>query len=233
MKTQVFFIIIMILMLSELYGEKNTDNDSRIVGYRKEYKKKKNNSMEIKRQNFSHKMKKSPKIIPEPIPPVTIEDPADKKGVIIESPGYVGETKEGKKHGKGKLVLRNGDVYIGAWKNGKRSGQGVYIYSSGIKYNGQWKNDVMDGSGSFIIPGTGSYYGDIKEGQMTGFGVFNYNDGSVYEGYWKNGKWHGKGKYSLPDGRYLEAVFAEHQLIKILSQTEISPEMKEGYSGKE
>ncbi len=35
-----------------------------------------------------------------------------------------------------------------------------------------------------------------------------------------NGKWHGKGTYSLPDGRYLEAVFANHQVVKIISKEE-------------
>ena len=176
--------------------------------------------VEVKGHNYSHKKKKIEKIIPQPIPPVVIEEPSERSDVKIESPGYSGELKNGKRHGKGKLVLRNGDIYIGSWEDNRKTGQGVYLYSNGIKYNGQWKDDIMEGSGSFIFPRTGTYYGDIKKGQMTGYGVFKYNDGSVYEGCWKEGKWHGRGKYSLPDGRFLTAIFAEHQVVKIILKEE-------------
>jgi len=200
--------------------EQSAKGDKRIIGYRKEREKSKVKGVEVKGHNYSHKKKKIEKIIPEPISPVVIEEPSECSDVKIESPGYTGELKNGKRHGKGKLVLRNGDIYIGSWEDNRKTGQGVYFYSNGIKYNGQWKDDIMEGSGSFIFPRTGTYYGDIKNGQMTGYGVFNYSDGSIYEGHWKDGKWHGKGKYSLPDGRYIEAIFANHQVVKIISKEE-------------
>ena len=34
-------------------------------------------------------------------------------------PGYVGEHKDGKKHGKGNLTYADGSKYEGEWKNGK------------------------------------------------------------------------------------------------------------------
>ena len=225
-------LIVIFLVPVLLYSEKQPQKDRRIIGYRKTHNRKKANGVEIKGRNYSHKEKKVEKVIPRPIPPVKIEDPTGKNTVLIESPGYNGDMKNGKKHGRGKLVLRNGDVYIGSWVEDRKTGQGIYIYSNGIKYNGQWKNDVMEGSGSFMFPGIGTYYGDVKNGQMTGYGVFKYNDGSVYEGYWKNGKWHGKGQYSLPDGRILEAVFADHQVVKILLETESDSENKEERGGK-
>jgi len=218
--TSIVFILILV-GFAFVHGEEQSENgDKRIIGYRKEREKRKIKGVEVKGRNYSHKKKKIEKIIPQPIPPVVIEEPSQHSNVKIESPGYTGELKDGKRHGKGKLVLRNGDVYIGSWEDNKKTGQGVYLYSNGIKYNGQWKDDIMEGSGSFIFPRTGVYYGDIKNGQMTGYGVFKYSDGSIYEGYWKGGKWHGKGKYSLPDGRSLAAIFAEHQVVKIISKEE-------------
>lgn len=232
MKKTASVFILTIFLSAFLTAEKN-NKDSRILGYRKNYARKENSGVEIKGKNYSHKKKKKiEKIIPSPIPPVTIQDPTKEQTENIESPGYVGEMKDGKKHGRGKLVLRNGDVYIGSWRDGRKSGQGIYIYSNGIKYNGQWKDDIMEGSGSFVFPKTGSYYGDIKNGQMTGYGLFKYHDGSVYEGGWKDGKWNGKGKYSLPDGRKIEAVFADHQVVKILSQTGQNTVKVEDGSGK-
>ncbi|MBR4490731.1 hypothetical protein IKP13_08885, partial [bacterium] len=71
---------------------------------------------------------------PEPLKPA--EKPKPK-------PGYYGQTFDGLRDGKGKLVLENGDVYEGNWKEGQKNGQGIYLYASGIKYNGTWKNDKM------------------------------------------------------------------------------------------
>ena len=225
-------LIIIFLVPVLLYSEKQPQRDRRIIGYRKVREKKKVKGVEVKGSNYSHKERKIEKVIPKPIPPIEIEDPTGSNKVKIESPGYNGDMKNGKKHGKGKLVLRNGDVYVGSWVEDRKMGQGIYIYSNGIKYNGQWKDDVMEGSGSFMFPGTGTYYGDVRNGQMTGYGIFKYNDGSVYEGHWKEGKWHGKGKYSLPDGRELEAVFADHQVVKIISETGTDPDNTEGEGGK-
>lgn len=33
---------------------------------------------------------------------------------------YIGEWKEGKQHGKGKIMLMNGEKKEGEWENGKR-----------------------------------------------------------------------------------------------------------------
>ena len=53
---------------------------------------------------------------------------------------YLGEYKDGKKHGKGSYTWSDGGIYVGNWKEGKQHGHGTYTYSDGDKYDGEWKN---------------------------------------------------------------------------------------------
>ena len=39
---------------------------------------------------------------------------------------YVGEYKDGKRHGQGTYTYPNGNKYVGEYKDGKRHGQGTY-----------------------------------------------------------------------------------------------------------
>ena len=37
-------------------------------------------------------------------------------------------------------ILENGSRYVGEWKDGKKHGQGTYIKPEGRKYVGEWKD---------------------------------------------------------------------------------------------
>jgi len=52
---------------------------------------------------------------------------------------YVGEYKDGKKHGKGRYTWSDGGIYVGNWKDGKEHGHGTYTSPSGRKYVGEWR----------------------------------------------------------------------------------------------
>lgn len=56
---------------------------------------------------------------------------------------YIGEWKDGKRHGYGKFFYNNGCVYEGFWKNNKKDGFGIYYYFDKTKYVGNFKNDIM------------------------------------------------------------------------------------------
>ena len=62
---------------------------------------------------------------------------------------YVGEKKDGKRHGQGTLTKPNGDKYVGEFKDGKQDGQGTYTHSDGKKYVGEWKDGYKTGQGTF------------------------------------------------------------------------------------
>ena len=59
-----------------------------------------------------------------------------------DSSKYIGDWKDDKANGKGKLYHASGDIYEGEWKNDKACGKGIYIHKDGSKYDGEWKNDM-------------------------------------------------------------------------------------------
>ena len=54
---------------------------------------------------------------------------------------YVGETKDGKRHGRGIYLWKDGSSWYGYWEDGSRSGRGIYYPYSGKYTVGSWKGD--------------------------------------------------------------------------------------------
>lgn len=71
---------------------------------------------------------------------------------------YVGDLKNGKRNGKGKMVWSHGAKYEGHFKEDMRDGMGTYYHSTGGKYEGNWANDMKNGKGVYIYPGSGEKY---------------------------------------------------------------------------
>ena len=55
---------------------------------------------------------------------------------------YVGETKDGKRHGYGIFLWKNGDAWYGPWQNGVRNGYGMNLHYNGDITYGRWINDT-------------------------------------------------------------------------------------------
>ena len=66
------------------------------------------------------------------------EEYGDGQGTFFYSDGskYVGERKNGKKHGKGTLTHLDGEKYEGKFKGGNRNGKGTLTFPNGEKYVG-------------------------------------------------------------------------------------------------
>ena len=66
---------------------------------------------------------------------------------------YVGEWKDGKKHGHGTYTSGKGewegDKYVGEFKGGFKNGQGKYIWSNEDEYVGEFKDDKPNGQGTY------------------------------------------------------------------------------------
>ena len=45
------------------------------------------------------------------------------------------------------MISANGDIYIGEWKNNKVSGFGKLERTNGYIYNGEWLDDLQHGQG--------------------------------------------------------------------------------------
>ena len=72
-------------------------------------------------------------------------------------------------------------VYVGDLKDGKRHGQGTVTWSDGSKYEGEFKNGEPIGTGSITFPNGDKYVRKSKDGKQNGQGTF-----SLPDGYWKN-----------------------------------------------
>ncbi len=102
---------------------------------------------------------------------------------------YVGEYRNGKRHGKGTYKYTDGGVYIGEWKDDKKQGQGVFTWQNGSEYRGAFKNNKRDGHGTL-----------------------KYSDGGVYTGEWKDDKRHGQGTYTWTNGQKYEGAFTYNKM---------------------
>lgn len=50
----------------------------------------------------------------------------------------------GARNGHHELVYENGDTYLGEFKDGKRHGRGIYMSTKGHRYEGNWSNDMRN-----------------------------------------------------------------------------------------
>ena len=88
--------------------------------------------------------------------------------------------------GNGKEFFEDGEYYIGQYKNGLRHGKGIEYYSNGnIKYKGNFVNDEKNGIGHYISE-IGEYYiGQFKINFKHGKGTLYLPNGKIKQ----EGKW--------------------------------------------
>ena len=116
--------------------------------------------------------------------------------LLLSSPLF-GQSKK-----KGLLYIwENGSRYVGEWKDGKKHGQGTYSSGKGEgegdKYVGEFKDDKPNGQGTYTWPDGRKYEGKFKDGIQNGQAKYTNPNGEVYVGKWKNGLRHGKGSEQL------------------------------------
>ena len=138
---------------------------------------------------------------------------------------YVGEYKNGNRHGKGTYTFPNGDKYIGDHNYDKRNGQGTFIWANGDKYVGQHINDNRTGKGTYTFgsesewPGD-EYVGEFKNGLYSGQGTYTYADGSKQIGTWENNKLNGYAiKYFANGSIDQEGIFKDDKFLYAQTKT--------------
>ncbi len=101
-------------------------------------------------------------------------------------------------------LWENGTKYMGEWKDGKKHGQGTFTYGKGKwegdKYEGEFKVGYRNGQGTYTWSDGDKYVGEFKGDKPNGQGTYTWSDGRKYEGEFKVGKKHGQGTYTLPNG---------------------------------
>jgi len=133
----------------------------------------------------------------------------------------------------------SGDVYVGDFKDGQRHGNGIYTAAQGHRYEGAWLNDMRHGVGTqtFVavvkksktesptkgsstkgtaddqkLEWAGTYKGEWAQNLKHGKGVFTYRNKDKYEGDWLKGNKHGNGVYTYANGDRYEGEFHENYM---------------------
>ncbi|KAM9034691.1 MORN repeat-containing protein 1 [Sarcophilus harrisii] len=114
---------------------------------------------------------------------------------------YEGEWKDGKKHGHGKLLFKDGSYYDGEFVDGEIIGMGQrYWSSSGNIYSGQFVLGELHGHGVMIYKEGGKYEGEFYQGMREGHGSLTDKNGQVYQGAFHENKKHGVGQMVFNNG---------------------------------
>ncbi|XP_013083053.2 MORN repeat-containing protein 1-like isoform X3 [Biomphalaria glabrata] len=144
---------------------------------------------------------------------------------------YDGEWVDGKKHGHGKLLMKDGTFYEGQFTKGEITGSGykyfatsnakytgeflcgemhgngMMAYKDGSVYKGQWQKNRRQGFGTLWTQKKSIYEGTFYEDMRDGEGKQNYDNGDKYEGHWIQDKRNGQGHLWCADGSHYEGNF--------------------------
>ena len=134
---------------------------------------------------------------------------------------YIGQWKQGKRHGSGLLIdpagfklgnftfntftqgqilLTHSDIYYGGYRNGSK-GEGIYHWNNGALYMGSWQDGLMSGSGLYIQPNMSFKKGTFEANNFAlGTTLRRYQDGRIYMGSVVNDRPHGQGVTVETDG---------------------------------
>lgn len=127
---------------------------------------------------------------------------------------YVGQTKNGQRHGKGTYYYKSGEKYTGDWFEDFETGKGIHYLANGKKgYEINFLYGTQTGKITYYFEDGGRYEGEISNGNLSSKGIMYFSDGSNYEGEYKDGKEHGRGKYTFSNGDYLEGDFVEGKFM--------------------
>ena len=113
---------------------------------------------------------------------------------------YIGEFKDGLRHGKGIMIFDYGDRYEGDWKNDKREGKGIFYFKDDSRYEGDYKNNKRNGIGVLYFVDGDRYEGGFKNGNLDGKGIFYFKNGDREMGDYLNGEPIGKHVILHSDG---------------------------------
>ena len=102
------------------------------------------------------------------------------------------------------------EKYIGEFKNGKRHGQGTYTWPDGEKYVGGYRDNQKHGYGIYIFPRPVEIYvGGYRYNKKEGFGTYYYNNGDIFFGLYERGDQNGQGTYIWADGTIRSGIYKD------------------------
>ena len=97
---------------------------------------------------------------------------------------YIGEKKDGLRHGYGTFLTKYGEYYEGEYRNGFYHGKGYFKSEDGDKYIGEWVDGEMQGHGIGTWANGDVYIGKFYGGELNGKGKIIYSNGDILVGTW-------------------------------------------------
>ena len=126
---------------------------------------------------------------------------------------YEGRFENGLLNGKGIFLDKKSNKYIGEFKNMKKWGKGKLI-SDKIIYEGDFINNKKEGKGRIkFLESNVIYEGTFINDNIEGYGIFKYTNGNKYEGEVKNWKMNGNGAYKYRNGKILKGRFVDNKIV--------------------
>jgi hypothetical protein len=129
-------------------------------------------------------------------------------GAVTDAKGnrYVGQFKNGKRHGYGTYHFVTGDRFEGEYRNGLREGYGTYQFKKGDRYVGYFHKGKYHRWGAYFFTNGDKFFGEYENGLRNGKGTHARINGERYEGEFLAGKRHGLGRCTFSNGeRYAGA----------------------------
>jgi hypothetical protein len=126
---------------------------------------------------------------------------------------YIGNFKDGLRHGEGVFLLPGGRKIVGVWKENEIV-EGTYTAPDGTQYVGHWKFRERNGHGELTFPDGRRYVGEFKSDKRHGKGTLFFPDGRKYVGDFENGERTGQGTMTYPDGRTVSGEFKNGELVE-------------------
>ncbi|POM59197.1 AAA domain containing hypothetical protein, partial [Phytophthora palmivora] len=112
---------------------------------------------------------------------------------------YVGEWKDGQRHGYGIERMENGELYEGYWAHDRHNGPGELVLSDGSRYDGTFRRGLWHGHGIRTLANGDRISGEFCDGFLDGPGAVEFADGrhyaDRYEGPFENDEMHGEGMF--------------------------------------
>ncbi|XP_069097091.1 MORN repeat-containing protein 1 isoform X2 [Pleurodeles waltl] len=125
---------------------------------------------------------------------------------------YEGQWKKGKKHGHGKLLLKDGSYYEGEFADGEIEGNGLRYWASfGNTYSGQFSCGELHGTGVMQYKDGARYEGEFSCGMREGYGILVDCNGQTYQGSFHDNKKHGEGQMNFRNGDHYEGDWVMDQ----------------------
>ncbi|EGZ07759.1 hypothetical protein PHYSODRAFT_365371, partial [Phytophthora sojae] len=125
---------------------------------------------------------------------------------------YVGEWKEGQRHGYGIERLDNGELFAGYWAHDRHNGPGELVLADGSRYDGFFRRGLWHGHGVRTLANGDRISGEFHDGFLDGPGAVDFADGKHYAGAMKRTRRHGHGILVFPNGDRYEGPFEDDEM---------------------